>query len=73
MGKLFKLGLGRSKTGKILDRDTKWFETEQGVLKHVSEHPEDASKPLFISINGGAYEKYSLEECSKAIERINRN
>ena len=67
MGKLFKLGLGRSKTGKILDRDTKWFETAKGLLKHIDENPQDAKKNLYVSVNGRAYMPTTIEK------EINRN
>ena len=67
MSKLYKLGLGRSKTGKILDRDTKWFETIDGVLKHIDENPQDRNKPLFVSVNGSAYISTTIAK------EINRN
>jgi len=67
MSKLYKLGEGRSKTGKILDRDTKWFETAKGLLKHIDENPSDASKPIFVSINGGTYTPTTIEKCREEV------
>lgn len=71
MSKNYRLGLGRSKSGKILDRNTKWFNDALGVLKHITEHPEDSGKSLYVSINGAAYVKTSLDECRKEINHVN--
>ena len=64
-----KIGLGRSKTGKILDRNTKWFsinnikDWERCV--HEWSLKENSGKPLFISKNGGKYKEITGVELIK--------
>lgn len=63
MGTTLRIGLGRSKSGKILDRDTKWLnlntiEEWKVAVKEWSNKRID-KKPIFISKNGRAYKEIS--------------
>ena len=53
MGTILRIGLGRSKSGKILGRDTKWFNlnTKEEWGRAVTEwsYKRNSGKPIFIS------------------------
>ena len=75
MGTILRIGLGRSKSGKILDRDTKWFNlnTKEEWSRAVNEwsHKRNSGKPIFISKNGRAYKEIKpvqLLEMSKELK-----
>lgn len=56
MGTILKIGLGRSKSGKILDRDTIWLNLNNGEdYNKAAKEVDNTKKPLFISINEKAY------------------
>ena len=61
MGTILRIGLGRSKSGKILDKDTKWLNlnTKEEWRKAVNEwsYKRNSGKPIFISKNGRAYKE----------------
>jgi len=38
-----------------------------GKLKHIDENPSDASKSIFVSINGGAYTPTTIEKCREEV------
>jgi len=61
MGTILRIGLGRSKSGKILDRDTKWLNlnTKEEWSNAVKEwsHKHNSGKPIFISKSGRAYKE----------------
>ena len=61
MGTILRIGLGRSKSGKILDRDTKWFnlntKEEWGRAVNEWSYKRNSGKPIFISKNGRAYKE----------------
>ena len=67
MSRLYKLGEGRSKTGKVLSWNTTWHPNLESLLKHIDENPQDAKKNLYVSVNGGAYMPTTIEK------EINRN
>ena len=61
-----RIGLGRSKTGKILDQDTEWHNIQDydSWKKCVNEWADKkhSGKPLFLSRNGRAYKPLSGEQ-----------
>ena len=61
MGTILRIGLGRSKSGKILDRDTKWLNlnTKEEWRIAVTEwsYKRNSGKPIFISKSGRAYKE----------------
>ena len=61
MATILRIGLGRSKSGKILDRDTIWLNlnTIEEWRKAVNEWSDKrySGKPIFISKNGSAYKE----------------
>ena len=63
MSIVVRIGEGRSKSGKILDRNTKWFSISDMAAWERCVHEwslkENSGKPLFISRNGRAYKKIS--------------
>lgn len=61
MATILRIGLGRSQSGKILDRGTIWLNlnTKEEWKKAVNEwsNKRYSGKPIFISRNGRAYEE----------------
>lgn len=57
MSIVIRIGLGRSKSGKILDRNTTWhnIQDEKSWASCVREWSQGSNKSLFISRNGRAY------------------
>ena len=54
-----RIGLGRSSTGAILDRETTWFRFEE--KDHAIEQAIKTKKPIFISSKFG-YRQITLEQ-----------
>lgn len=54
MGKLvtIRVGLGRSSSGKILDKDTKWFTDKNKAISYLA----ITNKPIFVSVGGKKYQ-----------------
>lgn len=50
--KVYRVGKGRSASGKILDRDTEWYANDYGK---ALERALLLKKPLYVSANGGKY------------------
>ena len=63
---VIRIGLGQTKSGKILDRETTSFvinkRTGQNEKDHAIEQHLATNKPIFISRNGRAYQKITLEQ-----------
>ena len=63
---VIRIGLGQTKSGKILDRDTTAFvinkRTGQNEKDHAIAQHLKTNKPIFISRNGRKYEKITLEQ-----------
>lgn len=58
MGRVLKIGLGRSKSGKILDRETIWVNINNlEEYDYAAKKVAVTKKPLFLSINGKAYKE----------------
>lgn len=55
----FRIGLGQTKSGKILDRNTKWVTDKNTAIELYKQHP---NKPLFVSINGNKYKEITYKE-----------
>lgn len=55
MGKsiIIRLGLGRSRSGKILYKDTKWFTNKNEAINNFV----STNKPIFISVGGKKYKE----------------
>lgn len=51
---VYRVGKGRSKSGKILDRDTKWFTEFDKAL----EYAQETKKQIYVSYNNGRYKLY---------------
>ena len=63
MANVIRVGLGKTKSGKILDRETQWFNADsQKSLLMALERFHETHKPLFISRGNKAYEELSLQE-----------
>lgn len=54
-----RIGDGRTKYGKILDRDTTWYTYNQ--KEHAIEAAISTGKKIYISEKGRAYVEISLE------------
>ena len=55
---VIRVGLGRSKSGKILDRDTKWFSDKWNAIDFCGK----VSKPIYISVNGKKYQEIKIDQ-----------
>jgi hypothetical protein len=74
MATIVRIGEGRSKRGKILDRNTKWFTISDKEAWERCVHEwslkENSGKPLFISRNGRAYKKISGVDLIKLKDKL---
>lgn len=74
MARILRIGKGRSKSGKILDRDTIWLNlnTIEEWRYAVNEwsNKKYAGMPLFISQNGRAYQEISAEQLLKMRDKL---
>lgn len=74
MATIVRIGEGRSKSGKILDRNTKWFTISNKEAWERCVHEwslkENSGKPLFISRNGRAYKKISGVDLIKLKDKL---
>ena len=59
MAQVVRIGEGRSKSGKILDRNTVWFniDSKEAWERCIREWSlkENSGKPVYLSKNGRAY------------------
>lgn len=60
MGKsvTIRVGLGRSRSGKILDRDTKWFIDKKEAIDYWTM----TNKPIFVSVGGKKYQEIKIDQ-----------
>ena len=60
MGKsvTIRVGLGRSCSGKILDRDTRWFIDKEKAIDYWTK----TNKPIFVSVGGKKYQKIKIDQ-----------
>lgn len=60
MGKsvTIRVGLGRSSSGKILDRDTRWFIDKKEAIDYWTM----TNKPIFISVGGKKYQEIKIDQ-----------
>ena len=63
MGKsiIIRLGLGRSRSGKILDKDTKWFTDKNKAINYFV----STNKPIFVSVGGNKYQEINIDQLIK--------
>ena len=74
-----KVGLGQSKSGKILDRDTKcvhFYTSHEDEKEQIRKlmvarawHNE-SGKPMFYSHNSRAYQKITIDWINNRIEKL---
>ena len=59
-----KVGLGQTKSGKILDRDTHFYSiTANHCEKQAAlDYHDETHKPIFISVSGKAYRKITRNQ-----------
>ena len=66
MAQVVRIGQGRSKSGKILDRDTVWFniDSKEAWKRCIREWSmkKYSGKPVYLSKNGRAYKEISGEQ-----------
>ena len=56
---VIRVGKGQTKSGKILDRETRWFELKDA--EEAIRHAQDMNKELYVSINKQGYRKINIE------------
>lgn len=64
MAQVVRIGQGRSKSGKILDRGTVWFniDSKEAWERCIHEWSMKKYKPIYLSNNGRAYREISGEQ-----------
>ncbi len=60
MGKsvTIRVGLGRSLSGKILDKDTRWFIDKKEAIDYWTM----TNKPIFVSVGGKKYQEIKIDQ-----------
>ena len=56
---VIRVGEGQTKSGKILDSDTRWFELKDA--EEAIRYAQDTNKELYVSINKQGYRKINIE------------
>ena len=67
---IIRLGLGHTSSGKILDKETHWYNLENDkndILKDVN---ISLNKPIFISRNKTKYEEITYNELVDLINKV---
>ena len=67
---IIRLGLGQASSGKILDKQTHWYNLENdrnNILKDVN---ISLNKPIFISRNKTKYEEITYNELVDLINKV---
>ena len=62
---VIRVGLGRSKSGKILDGGTKWFANTDSSIKEAIAYARETLRDVFLSKNGSAYQKIKISDLEK--------
>lgn len=58
-----RIGLGRSSSGKILDRDTRWYNlSNEGAKQLAIIDACESKKPIFVSYSNRKYREITLEQ-----------
>ena len=64
-----RVGLGRSKTGKILDSGTQWYnyDTKVGIdeRQHAIQFARETGRDIYVSVPNKAYRKVTIEQLMK--------
>ena len=67
---VIRIGEGQSPSGKILDRNTHWYNLSS--YKEAIQDAEDRHRNIYISINNQKYQKITSQKLIKiAKEKIN--
>lgn len=56
---VIRVGEGQTKSGKILDSSTRWFELKDA--EEAIRYAQDMNKELYVSINKQGYRKINIE------------
>lgn len=59
---VIRVGLGRSKSGKILDGGTKWFANTHSSIEEAIAYARETYRDVFLSKNGAAYRKIKISD-----------
>lgn len=59
---VFRVGLGRSKSGKILDGGTQWFANTKESIDNAIAYATSTKRDVFLSRNGSAYRKIKISD-----------
>ena len=61
---VIRIGLGQTPSGKILDRDTHFYSiTANHCEKQAAlDYHDETKKPIFVKVNGKAYQKITREQ-----------
>jgi len=66
MSVVIRIGEGRSKSGKIIDRNAKWFNIKnaKNVADAMAEHVK-TKKPIYVSYNGRRYRQIDVTKLAE--------
>ena len=59
---VIRVGLGRSKSGKILDGGTQWFANTDSSIKEAIAYAKKTNRDVFLSRSGSAYRKIKISD-----------
>ena len=66
---VIKIGEGQLPSGKILDRNTKWYNLSS--YKEAIQDAENRHRNIYVSINNQKYRKFTVEQLIKLTGKIN--
>lgn len=67
---IVRLGLGHTSSGKILDKETHWYNLENDKNDILKEVNISLNKPIFISRNKTKYEEITYNELVDLINKV---
>lgn len=67
---IIRLGLGQTRSGKILDKQTHWYVLENDKNEILKDVNISLNKPIFISRNKTKYEGITYNELVDLINKV---
>lgn len=67
---IVRLGLGQTRSGKILDKQTHWYVLENDKNEILKDVNMSLNKPIFISRNKTKYEEITYNDLVNLINKV---
>ena len=67
---IVRLGLGQTSSGKILDKETRWYNLENNGKDILNDVNISLNKPIFISRNKTKYEEITYNDLVNLINKV---